>query len=230
MTEASIALLPSVFSPFALREGGDAVARAVELAPSRGAGTLCWVRAYGRAEAAVVLEPETPLREARVAILAALAAAADVLGAYGPPEAPTTLRWPNTLAFNGAEVGQVRWATPPGAAEDAVPDWLVVGFELRLAWPPGWQPGLEPGRTSLEEEGFEPHAPADLVATWARHLMATLADLADRGTKAVADRVLARLEPLPGAPPGARRGLDPATGDLILEAGEGRVRVPLAAP
>ncbi|HWT08465.1 MAG TPA: biotin/lipoate--protein ligase family protein, partial [Roseomonas sp.] len=57
--------LPSVFTPIvALREGGDAMARAVAMAPDHGAGTLAWVRSWARVEAAVVLEPEQPLSAA----------------------------------------------------------------------------------------------------------------------------------------------------------------------
>ncbi|MBY0329171.1 MAG: biotin/lipoate--protein ligase family protein, partial [Acetobacteraceae bacterium] len=63
--------LPSPFRPVALREGADAMARAVALAPEQGAGTLTWVGALRRAEAAVVLEPELPLGAARLALHAA---------------------------------------------------------------------------------------------------------------------------------------------------------------
>ncbi len=78
--------LPSVFTPIVpLREAGDALSRAVELAPRDGAGTLVWVRSWSRIEVAVVLEPEQPLAAARPALLAAMTAFADAAGALGPP-------------------------------------------------------------------------------------------------------------------------------------------------
>ncbi|GAA0601831.1 biotin/lipoate--protein ligase family protein [Craurococcus roseus] len=220
--------LPSLFDPvFALREGGDAFARAIELAPARGAGTLVWVRAYARAEAAVVLEPEMPLGPARLAFHAAATALADTLASLGPPEVAVALKLPGTVLVNLGECGAVRLAAPPGAAEDAVPDWLVVGMELRLAFPIGYETGRTPDLTSLEEEGFEGVGPAELTAGWARHLMAGLDEWQARGPRRVAERYLARL--LDGADtPGLRRGIDPDTGALVFDrAGGARERRPL---
>jgi biotin-(acetyl-CoA carboxylase) ligase len=209
--------LPPVYGPvIALREAGDALARAVALAPAKGAGTLVWVRSYSRVEAAVVLEPDLPLAEARLALLAAANALADALAVLGPPEIPIGLRWPATLLVNGAEVGALRLAWPEGAREDAPPDWMVVAVEARVAFPEGREPGTDPGRTSLLEEGFAETSPAEIVAGWARHLMAVVAEWQDKGVRAVAEPFLARLDP-ETAPPRARRGLDPATGDLVLD-------------
>jgi biotin-(acetyl-CoA carboxylase) ligase len=223
--------LPSLFEPVvALREGGDALSRAVELAPARGAGTLVWVRAYARVEAAVVLEPEMPLGPARLAFHAAANALADALSALAPPEAGVALRWPGTAVVNLGECGSVRLASPPGAAEDAVPDWLVVGMELRLAFPAGHETGHTPDRTSLEEEGFDGIGPAELTAAWARHLMAGLDEWQARGPQRVAERYLARLLDEAGTP-GLRRGIDPATGALVLDRkGGARERRPLPIP
>lgn len=220
--------LPPVFAPvIRLREAGDAMARAVALAPDHGAGTLVWVSAYDRVEAAVVLEPEQPLSEARPALLAALSALADALGAHGPPEIPVTFAWPATVKVNGAVVGGARLAVPAGAQDHAVPGWMVVGVEARFCFPEGHQPGADPGRTSLFEEGFCDVTPAELTAAWARHLMAGLAEWQAQGFRRLAERYLARLERAAGEGE-AKRGLDPATGDLILDGGGARRRLPLA--
>lgn len=213
--------LPPVFGPIhALREGGDALARAVALAPEHGAGCLVWVRAYARAEAAVVLEPEQPLAAARPALLAAAAAMADALAALGPPQAEIALRWPATLVVNRGAVGTARLAAPPGVAEGAVPDWLVVGVEVRRALPAGTEPGADPGHTALLEEGFDEADAAELTAAWARHLMAGLHEWQARGFARLAERYLGWLEQ-DEAQAGARRGLDPATGDLVLQRPDG---------
>ena len=213
--------LPSLFHPVALREGADALERAVALAPVKGAGTLTWVGALRRAEAALVLEPDMPLGPARLAFLAAANALADALVALGPPEALVRLRWPGTVVLNHGACGRLRLAVPPGAAEGAVPDWLVVGMELRLSFPEGHEPGLTPGETSLAEEGFGPEAdgPA-LTAAWARHLMAGLDAWQSGGPARVAEPFLARLEETEESR-GARRGIDPATGALVLERRDG---------
>lgn len=217
--------LPSLFDPVvALREGGDAMARAVALAPRHGAGTLAWVRSFSRIEAAVVLEPEQPLAAARPALLAGMSALADALGAYGPPDVPLTFRWPATLLVADAEVGRARLSWPAGTAEDAVPDWLVIGIEARLSFPRGWEPGHGLHQTALREEGWleEEASGAELTAAWARHLMAGLAEWQRaHGFRRLAERYLARLaaEPWMGE---ARRGLDPASGDLMLDDGARR--------
>lgn len=217
--------LPTVFAPVALREAGDAMARAIALAPDRGAGTLAWVGAYARAEAAVVLEPDMPLAPARLALLAAANALADALAALGPPEVALGFGWPATLRVNGAACGRLRLAAPPEAAADAIPDWLVVGMEVRLAAPAGAEPGHDPGRTCLAEEGMGDIAAEALTAAWARHLMAGLDLWQARGPRRLSEDFLARLADHAGA----RRGIDPASGDLILEAEGARTRLSLAA-
>lgn len=219
--------LPSLFAPVMLREGADALARAVELAPEhglgepRGAGTLVWVQAMNRAEAAVVLEPDRPLGQARLAYLTAANALADALSAIAPPELPVTWRWPGTLCVNGGVVGGMRLALPPDATADAIPDWMVVGFELRLAWPDSVITGERPGETSLLEEGFDELTPAGLTEAWARHLMANMDEWQARGTRRVAEKYLARLEDLAGDK-GVKRGIDPNTGALVLDREGGR--------
>ncbi|RYI98811.1 MAG: hypothetical protein EON47_18545 [Acetobacteraceae bacterium] len=209
--------LPSVFTPHALREGGDAMAEALRRA-GEGAGTLAWVGAYARAEAAVVLEPDRPLGEARLALLVAANALADALGVLGPPEVPLGWRWPGTLLVNGGDCGRLRLASPPGLGTASVPDWLVVGFEVALAAPPGREPGADPGRTCLEEEGFAGLGGATLVAGWARQLMAGLDRWEAEGPGRPMADFLARLEDAAGA------RIDPATGELL----RGACRVPLA--
>ena len=218
MAPTRLPALPSVFTPHALREGGDAMAEAVRRAGD-GAGTLAWVGAYARAEAAVVLEPELPLGAARLALPVAANALAEALGSFGPPEVPLTWRWPGTLRINGGDCGRLRLAAPPGADEAAVPDWIVVGFEVALAAPAGREPGADPGRTCLEEEGFAGLDAATLTAAWARHLMAGLDRWEAEGPARPVAEFLARLEDAAGA------RIDPATGELVLD---GATRVPPA--
>lgn len=241
---AALPDLPSLYQPLPLREGADALARAVALAPSRGAGLLCWTRSLARLEAAVVLEPDRPLRAARPAILAAASALAESLAAFAPPEIPVAVRWPASVAVNLAEAATLRLAAPEGVGEREVPGWLAVGVEVRLAFPPGRDPGLVPHLTSLEEEGFGTLAADDLLAAWARHLMGALYDWTADGMPALAERYLHRLEgeraPDTGAALAGRR-LDAVTGDLLwpdgrrdslrdaLAAGAGTTAAPAAA-
>ena len=212
--------LPSLFHPVKLREGQDAllVARALapELGPpavSRGAGTLPFVAAPGRVEAAVVLEPEMPLAAARLAFHVGANALADALTVLGPPDMPVHFRWPGTVLVNQGRVGAFRLLAPDGAADDAVPEWLLIGFECRLAWRDGHESGVAPGETALAEEGFADVTAEAIVEAWARHLLAGMDEWQNRGPRRASEKFLARL--LDHA--GVQRGLDPATGALVLE-------------
>jgi len=204
--------LPSLFAPHVLPAGADAMAEAARMAPVLGAGTLAWVDASDSAQAAVVLEPELPLAAARVALLAAATAAVDALVVLGPPEIPMTLRWPATVLVNGGTVGEALLATPPGTAETAVPDWMVAGIRLDMHGHAA-EPGLFPDRTALAEEGFAEVPVPELVAAWARHLMAGLAEWQEEGFFRLSERVLERLEDAQGA------ALDPLDGSLLLPGG-----------
>ena len=53
------------------------------------------------------------------------------------------------------------------ADPEAVPDWLVIGVEMR--WRLAHEPGLTPERTTLAEEGCAELRPARLLEAWARH-------------------------------------------------------------
>jgi len=71
--------LPPPFRAVALREVGDAFAHAARIAADAGAGTLVHVGRFDVAEFAVVLEPDEPLRSARRAFYAGMAALTDAL-------------------------------------------------------------------------------------------------------------------------------------------------------
>lgn len=203
------------------------MARAVELAPREGAGTLVWVSAMNRAEAAVVLEPDRPLGQAMLAYLVAANALADALSAMAPPELPVTWTWPGRLLVNGGLVGGMRLALPDNTSPDAIPDWMVLGFELRLAWPESVITGERPGETALLEEGFDEVTPAGLTEAWARHLMANLDEWQARGTRRVAEKYLARLADFADEK-AAKRGIDPNSAALVLERDGGRETWPIS--
>ena len=80
--------LPPPFRLVTLREAGDAFAHATAIAADAGAGTLVHVGRFDLAEFAVVLEPDEPLRTARRAFYAGMAALADALAAHAPPGKP----------------------------------------------------------------------------------------------------------------------------------------------
>lgn len=202
--------LPPPFTLVTLREVGDAFAHAVEIAPEQGAGTLTYVGRFDLAEFAVVLEPDEPLRTARRALYMGMAALIDALLAHAPPEKPVEIDWPDAIRVDGGLIGGGRLGWPQDAREDEPPDWLVFGGMIRLVSMTG-EPGLHPMAAALEEEGFTDVAAAELVGSFARHLMVHTDAWQERGFGAVAKEYLQRLP----RDRGLRRDID-ENGDLLV--------------
>ncbi len=200
--------LPPGFRPIGLRELGDAFAHAQTVADDQGAGTLVWTRRFDLVECAVVLEPEEPLRSARRAVLAGMNAAGDALAAWCPPEKPVVFVWPDTILLDGGLIGGMRLAWPADATETEPPPWLVLGLMMRLMMHSG---PASRDRTSLEAEGFDILEPAELIGSFARHLMVHFAEWRENGFSKVGADYLARLSPEKGT----RRGID-GNGDLLV--------------
>jgi biotin-(acetyl-CoA carboxylase) ligase len=203
--------LPPPYTLVTLREVGDAFAHAVALAPGQGAGTLVYVGRFDLAEFAVVLEPEEPLRSARRALYAGMAALIDALAAHAPPEKPITIDWPDAVRVDNGLVGGGRLAWPEGAAEDEPPDWLVFGAMIRTVSMGEDEPGLNPLVAALEEEGFTDFTSGALVESFARHLMVHIDAWQEQGFGAVAKEYLQRLP----RDKGVRRDID-ENGDLLV--------------
>lgn len=217
--------LPPPYALVALREGGDAFAHACGTAEEGGAGTFVWVRRFDLVEFAVVLEPEEPLRSARRALFAGMNALADAIATRSPPEKAIAFDWPDALRFDGALLGGGRLGWPAGAAEDAVPNWLVFAGMLVASKARFGDPGLTPHSTALDEEGFESADHAAIVEAFARYLLKAFDAWSERGFQAVAEAYLARLTRMGEG----IRGID-GNGDLIFSH-KGRIgeRVPLVS-
>jgi biotin-(acetyl-CoA carboxylase) ligase len=210
MLEPKIAL-PPPFTLVTLREVGDAFAHAASIAPEQGAGTLVYVGRFDIVEFAVVLEPAESLRSARRALYTGMTALVDALLAFAPPEKPIAIEWPDAIRVDGGLVGGGRLAWPQDAREDEPPDWLVFGGMIRTVSMTGNDPGLQPMASALEEEGFTDVAAAELVASFARHLMVHIDALQEYGFGAIARDYLPRLP----AESGVRRDID-ENGDLLV--------------
>jgi hypothetical protein len=202
--------LPPVFRAVTLREVGDAFKHARANAAELGAGALVFVGRFDLAEFAVVLEPDEPLRTARRAFYAGMAALTDALLAHAPPEKPITCTWPDAIHIDHGLIGggHFAWADGP---EDEPPQWLVFGGMVRTVSMSGTEPGLRPLSTAIVEEGFDDVGSAGLVESFARHLMVHIDAWQEFGFKEVAKSYLGRLEP----DKGVRRDID-ETGDLVV--------------
>ncbi len=191
--------LPPAFRLISLREVGDSFAHAKRVAEREGAGTLVHVGRFDLAEFAVILEPEEPLRTARRAIYAGLAALADALAAHAPPERALTLDWPDAVRIEGGLVGGARLGWPPRASEEKPPDWLVFATMVRTVAIGEEEPGLRPLSAALDEEGFDTLVSDRLVESFARHFMTAIDTWHAHGFAEIARSYLERLAPVPGA-------------------------------
>lgn len=195
---------------------GDVLDEALRLAPDEGAGTLVWRHGGGVLGFAVVLEPQRPLAEARLAFFAGMCALGDALAAHCAPERPVRFGYPDTIHYDAARLGGARLATPEPCAETRVPDWMIFAVELIADRHHLPEPGAFPDSTSLQEEDF---APAEaIVESFASYLMLWLDRWAHKGFQALAESYLERVDP--PLEPGAR-GL--ADGDLMERVPSGEI-------
>lgn len=202
--------LPPPYRLVTLREVGDAFAHAKQIAAEAGAGTLVFVGRFDLAEFAVVLEPEEPLRSARRALHAGLAALADALAVYAPPDKPIAFDWPDGVRVDGGLVGGARLGWPDDVAEDEPPAWLVFGGMIRTVAMGEHEPGVRPLSSALDEEGFDDLGSGGLVESFARHLMVQIDAWQEKGFGEVARNYLARLSP-PAWPSDGKEGAESDT-------------------
>jgi biotin-(acetyl-CoA carboxylase) ligase len=163
---------PPVFQAYAVTADLDPFERAVEMAKSgTEAGTLLWSARQDVYECAIVLAPENSLEMSLPVILVASLGLGDALGALIPPVVAVTFGWPDRIELNGASVGRVRLILPETPNPTAVPEWLVVGFNLANAG--HWQEGAGNGRqiTTLGDEGCKIDL-LDLLEAFSRHFLA----------------------------------------------------------
>ena len=176
------------------------------------AGLVVWADRADALEAAVVLAPEHPLGRAIGVVFAFANAMGDAIGALGPPEVAVHCVWPGGLKLNGADFGRLTAAASTHAPE-AVPDWLVVGAEVRYL-----PDGSGPESTCLAEEGCEDVTPPRLLESWARHSLVWINTFEDEGLQplhtAWCGRAWEMGEPLPDGS-GIFTGLDERGGMLI---------------
>ncbi|KUJ85789.1 hypothetical protein AVO45_02060 [Ruegeria marisrubri] len=136
------------------------------------AGTVVYNIQADRLRAAIVFAPEMALQDAMAMLPLCAVGFQNALGALAPPEVAVHLDWDGPIYVNGAKCGQLRAAASTSEPE-AIPDWLVVGWELALMQT-GDAPGITPDVTSLYDEGCAEVSPVQLVESWSRHMLTWL--------------------------------------------------------
>lgn len=170
------------------------VAAAAAAAAGEEPGLLAFATPGARLRFAIALAPEVPLDRALQMVHTLMVAIGDSIGALAPPEVAVEYRWPTTILVNGADAGRVRMAAS-GDDPAAVPEWLVVGLDLRLEADDTVEPGERPGETSLYEEGSGPIPPSRLLESMSRHFLVWLRRWEEDGFRPLHDAWSARAEP-----------------------------------
>lgn len=217
---------PPLFRGERAPEGLDPFAQAVSTAALGCDAGLIVHRADGETlSAALVLAPEDPLEEAMAMVFAAGIGFSDALGALAPPEVGVHLEWPGGIRVNGARAGRLR-AAASGTDPNAIPDWLVVGLEVRMRLPEGRQPGDDPAETALVEEGCAEVDALHLLESWSRHTLVWINTWLDDGMARLHAEWRARAhnlgETMTLAPAGTGTfvGLDERGGALLRDGSE----------
>ncbi len=155
------------------RAGEDPFERAKAMAAlGCDGGTILHAIQADRLRVAVVLAPELSLRDAMAMLPLCAVGFQNALGALAPPEVAVHLTWDGEIRVNGARCGYLRAAASVNDP-DAVPDWLVIGWEVALMQV-GQAPGETPDVTALHEEGCADLSPVSLVESWSRHMLSWL--------------------------------------------------------
>jgi BirA family biotin operon repressor/biotin-[acetyl-CoA-carboxylase] ligase len=160
------------------------------------AGTVFWSADTEMMDAALVLAPEEPLRDAMAMVLAVANGLGDAIGALGPPETAVTWDWPDTLRINRAYAGRFR-AEASTRDPYAVPDWLVIGASVQIEGHPpgaGVEPGDRPDLTTLVEEGCLGLDRTKLVESWSRHTLSWINRWSEDGFRPLHDAWVGRVE------------------------------------
>lgn len=133
--------------------------------------------------AAIVFAPDVALADAAMMLPLCAVSFQNALGALSPPEVAVHLDWNGEIRVNGGICGALQIASDMNDA-DAVPNWLVVGLELRL-WPESDDTGRTPDQTALYAEGCADIDAATLLEAWVRHTLVGINEWTSSGAAAL---------------------------------------------
>ncbi len=184
--------LPSIFNGISVSDDTDPFERAVLLARGDSeAGTFIWSQRTDVLQSALVLAPDNSLEESLPVVLVGLLGLSDALGSLIPPVVSVTFGWPNRIEINGGFVGEVRLVVSETPNPTAIPDWLVIGFDLANEGRWRKDESGDQHRTTLAEEGCFVEA-VDFLEALSRHLLAWITRWQNDGIQPVQQAWLSR--------------------------------------
>jgi len=188
-------------------------------------------------DCAIVLHPEMPLGQAKLALYVGALGLGAAVGAVAPPMMDVTYHWPNRIDAIMGSVAEIDLILPDSAEPESVPDWLAVRVTAVIGPLPVDGMRQDFPRTSLRDDGCVDMTVAELLEAFSRHFLTWINRWQDDGFEPVRALWL-RHAPDHGETieievegkqvSGVFQGIDD-DGALVLGQGESTLRVALDA-
>lgn len=149
------------------------------------AGTLLCAAREDVLDCAVILHPEVPLGQAKLALYVGALGLGAAVGAIAPPMMDVTYHWPNRIDAITGSVAEIDLILPDSTGPESVPDWLAVRVTAVIGPLPvdGMRRGFP--RTSLRDDGCVDMTVAELLEAFARHFLTWINRWQDDGFEPV---------------------------------------------
>ncbi len=148
-------------------------------------GTIICAAREDVLDCAVILHPEVPLGQAKLALYVGALGLGAALGVVAPPMLDVTYHWPNRIDAIMGSVARIDLILPDTAVPESVPDWLAVRVTAVIGPLPVDGVGQDFARTSLRDDGCVDLTVAELLEAFARHFLTWINRWQDDGFEPV---------------------------------------------
>lgn len=148
-------------------------------------GTILCAAREDVLDCAVILHPEVPLGQAKLALYVGALGLGAALGVVAPPMLDVTYHWPNRIDAIMGSVARIDLVLPDSAGPESVPDWLAVRVTAVIGPLPVAGVRQDFARTSLRDDGCVDLTVADLLEAFARHFLTWINRWQDDGFEPV---------------------------------------------
>ena len=174
--------LPPLLSAEKVSKDIDVFQKAISSTKTFDTGTVFYSEKNEMVDIAILLNPEVNQKKCNQMIYLLTVAAGDAIGALAPPEVMVTHSFPGYIYLNKGEAGVVNLAIDYQEKGDQIPEWLVLGFKLKIKeFSDMEQDHPDPDITSLETEGAGFISRTRMVESVCRHFLAWLNQWEDEG-------------------------------------------------
>ena len=148
-------------------------------------GTILCAAREDVLDCAVILHPEVPLGQAKLALYVGALGFGAALGAVAPPMLDVTYHWPNRIDAITGSVAEIDLILPEQARPESAPDWLAVRVTAVIGPLPVDGMRQDFPRTSLRDDGCVDLTVAELLEAFTRHFLTWINRWQDDGFEPV---------------------------------------------